>query len=449
MPDPDPNIERRPAVGTAFDVNRFARPSADGVAAGFQLTGWWDFPRGGFELSVDRGIQKVRIKPEAEDNGDVGIERHFTVQPGDAFRLTARLRVASKTGKFKGRVNLAARRHEGGKQVKEFNDSQEDVTDTAVERIAQGVMPTGSEFLSVRVKFHTSAPGESGEGEIHSMRLERLAALPTEPVGKRLSLFDFNINKMRHDWRGWIRFVQDQRLRAPDIVLLQDVENDAEREELQAALAEAFGGVWNGAGSDPQWQTAIVWRKRRFTRAQHRIWRGFGGQGCVDNSQDAPAVQVKLFDTLAQKSVSLVSLKTPPQVEDSCVWSNVQKVDNSFRDGWDADLCVMGTDANSPDRIETGDWAPWYRRTVRSERGRLSIAGVLGFCDPVVDVCGADKARLDEHVTLRGRGRVDFLLLRTAARTAPAVVRQMTLPLGNASGSKWSDHRSIHAEIAY
>ncbi|MDQ3982275.1 MAG: endonuclease/exonuclease/phosphatase family protein, partial [Actinomycetota bacterium] len=298
-------------------------------------------------------------------------------------------------------------------------------------------------------KFHTSSPGETGEGEIHSMRLERLAAAPAVPSGTRLSLFDFNIHKMRDDWPGWIRFVRDQRLRPPDIVFLQDVENDAARVEFQTALGEAFGGAWNGAGTDPEWQTAIVWRKRRFTRATHRAWRGFGGKTCVDDSQDAPAVQVKLYDTLAKKWVSLVSLKTPPQVDDSCVWSNVQKVDGSFRDEWAADLCVIGTDANSPDRVATGDWASWYRNTVRSTAAQLSASGTLGFCDPVADVCGLDRARADQHVTLKGKGRVDFLLLRTAARTAPSVVRQMTLPLGNASGVKWSDHHSVHAEVAY
>jgi hypothetical protein len=448
MGDPDPKIEKRPELGVVFDVRRFDRPSAEGVARGFQLIGWWDFPRGGSRCWVDRGLQKVRIDPDAPTNGDAGIERHIAVSPGDVYRLTARLRVARKTGKFKGRVNLAARRHEGGEQVAEFNESQEEVTEAPVERIAEAVIPAGAEFLSVRVKFHTAAPGEAGNGEIYALRLERVKERTKTPAGTRLSLYNFNIHKMEDEWRGWIRFIRDQRLAAPDVVLLQDVEHDAEREVLQKALGEAFGGNWIGRGSDPAWQTAIVWRGGRFSKMTTRLWRGFGGTGCVDDSQDAPAVQVKLHDDLAKKWISLVSLKTPPQVDDDCVWSNVRKVDRNFAPPWRGDLCVIGTDANSPDRDEAGEWSPWYRRTIHSESARLAAAGTLGFLDPVADVCGSDKARMEEHLTLANR-RIDFLWLRTTSRKPPAIVRQMTLPRGDASGVKWSDHRAVHAEVAY
>jgi hypothetical protein len=448
--DPDPRIENRPDIGTVFNATRFRRPSAEGVAAGFQLTGFWDFPDGGFSLRTERGVQKVRIEPHATTNGDVGIERHFAARPGDVFRLTARVRVASKTGKFKARVNLSARRRDDHlSQVQEFNDSQDDVTRAAVERSTEAVMPPGTEFLSVRTKFHTSTPGETGEGEIHSMRLERIPAPTPAPAGTRLSLYDFNVHKMRDDWRGWIEFIGDQGLRAPDVVLLQDVEHDADRVELQNALGEAFGGIWTGRGTDPEWQTAIVWRTRRFRRAAHRTWRGFGGGTCVDNSQDAPAIQVKLRDARANKWVSLVSLKTPPEVDDHCVWSNMQKVDRSFEGDWAADLCVVGTDANSPARSPEGEWMPWYESTVRSERARLVAPDSLGFTDPVADVIGTDESRFEEHVTLPAKGRVDFLLLRTPARTPPPIARQMTLPRGSADGVKWSDHRCLHAEVAY
>jgi hypothetical protein len=448
--DPDPKIQPRPGLGTVFNVQRFARPSDDGVAAGFQLTGWWDFPDGGFSLRTEHGVQKVRIEPEATSNGDVGIERHYAARPGDVFRLTARLRLASKTGRFKGRVNLAARRRdETMSQVREFNDSQEDVTAAVVERRVEATMPPGTDFVSVRVKFHTAAPGETGEGEIHSMTLERIAAPTTPPSGTRLSLYDFNVHKMQDDWRGWIEFIGGQRLRPPDIVLLQDIEHDADRLELQRALGDAFGGRWTGRGTDSGWQTSVVWRARRFTRAAHRVWEGFGGGTCVDGSQDAPAVQVKLFDTQAQRSVSLVSLKTPPEVPDECAGSNMQKVHDSFAGDWAADLCVVGTDANSPARTPEGSWSPWYQRTVTSVRAGLTAPGSLGFLDPVADVIGTDESRFEEHVTLPGKGRVDFLLLRASADEPPVVVRQMTLPRGSVDGAKWSDHRCLHAEIAY
>lgn len=446
--DPDPKIEKRPEIGTVFNA-RFTHPSAQGVARGFQLTGFHDFPEGGFSLSVEHGVQKVRIDPAALSNGDAGIERHFAVQPGDVFRLTSRVRVASKTGKFKARVNLSARRSDGS-QVGEFNDSQEDVTNAVVERSREAVIPPGTAFLSARVKFHTSTPGETGEGEIHSMRLERIPALTPASAGRRLSLYNFNIHKMQDDWRGWIEFIGDQRLRAPDIVLLQDIEHDADRIELQHALGEAFGGTWAGLGTAPGWQTAIVWRTRRFTRATSRKWLGFGGETCVDNSQNAPALQVKLRDAAAGKWLSLVSLKTPPlRIGDECAGRNMQKVHDNFTGDWAADLCVIGMDANAPARDAERRWLPWYVGAVRSQRAQLTATQSLGFLDPVTEVYGSDPALLDEHVTLPGKGRVDFLLMRAASDIAPTIVRQMTLPRGNAAGIKWSDHHCLHTEIAY
>ena len=448
MGDPDPKIEPRPEIGPVFHARRFDRPKVDGVARGYQLTGWYDFPDGGFQLWAENGAQKVRIDAGAATNGDAGIERHFAVTPGDVYRLTARLRVVAKTGKFKGRVNLSARRTDGS-QVKEFNAAQDDVTETAVERAVEAVVPAGATFLSARVKFHTSAPGESGEGEIVAMTLERIPKLTEIPAGSRLSIYDFNVHKMQGDWPGWIGYIQEQKLAPPHLVLLQDIEHDAGREALQWALGDAFGGTWSGRGSDPQWQTAIVWRTGRFSNVTSRVWRGFGGDPCADNSQDAPAVQVKLYDKVAKRWVCAVSLKTPPRAGDAeCVMQNMNKVNGSFNPPWAADLYVVGTDANSPDRAATGEWVPWYPATVRSPATSLVAASTLGFTDPVADRAGGDTAVLEEHATL-GRRRVDYLLLRSATATAPVVVRQMTLPLGNALGVKWSDHRSLHAEVAY
>ncbi|HYP24790.1 MAG TPA: hypothetical protein VEV43_14575 [Actinomycetota bacterium] len=443
----DPKIEKRPDVGVVFDVQRFERPGGDGVASGFQPTGPWDFPDGGYDHFVEHGVQKVRIRPAAPTNGDVGIERHFEVSPGDVYRLTARVRVARKDGAFKGRVNLSAR-EENGAQVEEFNGAQEEQTDTPMERTALAVVPKEARVLTARVKFHSSAPGDAGEGEIHSVRLERLRDVPKEPEGERLSLYDFNVHKMEDEWRGWIRFIKDQRLAPPDIVLLQDIADDAGRMRFEDAMGEAFGGHWAGRGSDPAWQVAVVWRSGRFSQAQSRVWRGFGGEGCVDGSQDAPALQLKLRDDAARKWISVVSLKTPPGVADECVWKNMQKVDGNFDGAWRGDLCVIGTDANSPDRDDRDDWARWYRRTIRSEAAHLAAEDSLGFCDPVADECGRDRARMEDHLTL-GKMRIDFLMLRTGGRKAPRVVRQMTLPRGNVDGVKWSDHRSVHAEVVY
>jgi hypothetical protein len=169
----DPNIEPHAGVGTVYEMRRFDRPSTEGIAAGCQLTGWFDFPQGGYRCWVEGGLQKVEISPAAPTKGDAGIERHVRVLPGERYRLTSRVRVVKRSRGFKARVNLAARRVDGS-QVAEFNGRQEEVTEHAVERVAEAVIPRGTAYLSARIKFHTSKPGESGEGEVHSMKLERL-----------------------------------------------------------------------------------------------------------------------------------------------------------------------------------------------------------------------------------------------------------------------------------
>jgi hypothetical protein len=169
----DPRIEPHPNVGIVFDMRKFDRPSTEGIAAGCQLTGWFDFPHGGYRCWVEDGLQKVEISRTAPTKGDAGIERHVKALPGELYRLTSRVRVVRKSRGFKARVNLAARRVDGS-QVAEFNGRQEEVTERAVERVAEAVIPRGVAYLSARIKFHTSKPGESGEGEVHSMMLERL-----------------------------------------------------------------------------------------------------------------------------------------------------------------------------------------------------------------------------------------------------------------------------------
>lgn len=261
-----------------------------------------------------------------------------------------------------------------------------------------------------------------------------------------LSLYDYNIHQMKDDWRGWIKHIQNTGLTPPDIVLLQDIESDTERQAFERALSDAFGGRWSGRGSEPGWQTAVVWRGTRFWRMTARSWRGFGARTCVADSQDAPAVQVRLWDSRAEKWLSIVSLKTPPEVPDDCAWRNFERVSTSFKSPWNADLYVVGTDSNSPDRDAKAEWGSWFPKLVRSEGMKLTAKPSLNFCDPIVEACEGDRSRLVEHATLRDE-RLDFLLLRSSSGKPPNVVSALTLPRGKPS--KFSDHRSVHAEITY
>lgn len=177
MPNPRQpgEILPHPNIGVVFHVTKFEKPNERGVAHGFEETGWKDFLEGDYKLIVAKGIQNVKIHENAKENGDAGVARHIEARPGEEYKMTARVRVKKKKGGFKARLNMAARKREGP-QVgdREFNTSVEEETDKVVEQSVKGVMPPETEQLTVRVKFHTFKPGEAGEGEIHSVKLERL-----------------------------------------------------------------------------------------------------------------------------------------------------------------------------------------------------------------------------------------------------------------------------------
>lgn len=169
----NPRIEPHPDVGVVFNMRRFDECDEEGVAEGCQLTGWWDFPHGGYKHWLNKGRQRVRIGKTARENGDAGIERHFRVAEGEVYRFTSKLRLIEKTGKAKFRLNMSARKSDA-KQIVEFNSQQKSTTAEPVLLAVEAEMPPQVRFLSVRAKLHTSEPGEFCEGEIYSMKLERL-----------------------------------------------------------------------------------------------------------------------------------------------------------------------------------------------------------------------------------------------------------------------------------
>lgn len=169
----DARIEKHPDIGVVFNMKRFDEGDAEGVAKGCQLTGWWDFPSGGYKHWIHKGRQRIRIERTAIENGDAGIERHIDVFPGEVYRLSANLHLIEKSGKAKFRLNMSARRGDNS-QIVEFNDQQKSTTAEPVLLTVEASMPPGTSFLSVRAKLHTSDPGEFCEGEIHSFKLERV-----------------------------------------------------------------------------------------------------------------------------------------------------------------------------------------------------------------------------------------------------------------------------------
>ena len=175
MPSPDPPIlEPHPRVGVVFNMDGFARPNKRGCAEHCGEIGWEDFEEGDYKLHVTKGVQLVKIQKGVKRNGDAGIGRHFQAHPGEIYRLTAVVRLKRKHGDgVKFRVNISPRELWGPQTGEEGNRSLADVTDKPVTVTCVQEMHPGTEQVTVRVKLHTD-PGEAGDGEIHSWKLERL-----------------------------------------------------------------------------------------------------------------------------------------------------------------------------------------------------------------------------------------------------------------------------------
>jgi hypothetical protein len=268
-----------------------------------------------------------------------------------------------------------------------------------------------------------------------------------------LAVYDFNINQMRLQWRGWIEHIRGSDLPAPDLILLQDVDSDNQRKELQAALASAFGGAFEGRGSEPPWQSSIMWRSARFERARHRAWKGWGHPvgkpGCIERGEGAPAVQVRLFDKKAKKWISAVSFKTPGKAGEDCVAKNMTKVHGALMDpAWTGSVLFMGTDANFSDYGEDRLWRPWYRGTMAALGA--STRGNLGYRDPIFERCKGDQKELEAYRSL-GHRRIDYLFFKRIRGREPRVLSADMLPVGEggAKRQRWSDHRSVYALIDY
>ena len=159
-------------------MRRFDECDEQGVAVGCQLTGWWDFPGGGYKHWLEGGKQRVRIDktavPKAKRGGDAGIERSIRVKPGEVYRLTAKARLLEAKGDVKVRGNLSARKATGG-QIREFNAQPiEESAEKPSKLEVEAEMPPGTDHLTVRIKVHTSKKGDVCEAEIAAMKLERI-----------------------------------------------------------------------------------------------------------------------------------------------------------------------------------------------------------------------------------------------------------------------------------
>ena len=140
---------------------------------GFDLAGQKDFPRGGYDVRAEDGVQIAEIFPDAKTNGDAGIVKTFEAHPGEEYAVTAEARIRDSTPGFKARLTIAAKRH-GGRQVEEFNDRLTEASGEFVRmEIPSAVMPEGTELVTVKFRAHTKAPGDSGVAELRALRFSR------------------------------------------------------------------------------------------------------------------------------------------------------------------------------------------------------------------------------------------------------------------------------------
>lgn len=318
-------------------------------------------------------------------------------------------------------------------------------------------------------------------------------AQPPEPVPARISVYNININKMERQWKKWIAYIDENNFAVPEVILVQDMKNRAGRVEFQEELGRVFGGRWNGrAGASGMhgWHTAVVWRAKRFEFLKKRGWWGHGDADphdgkpvCLDGrdgtsadtNNGSPAVQVRLKDKLTGSTpryVSAVSFKTSgAETPKTCAWKNMRKVNFKLQAStWTGDIMVLGTDANSSDRTDSGRWRCWYRGSnanipTESKKG-CDDQRNQRFYDPIFEKCAAQatavdpqeketeiKACLTDHHSTRSDIRIDFVMakVRSGVPVQFSLDETDTLPWKYSPDAKdtFTDHRTHRTVIYY
>ena len=207
---------------------------------------------------------------------------------------------------------------------------------------------------------------------------------------------------------------------------------------------------------------AIIYRTERFAPVGDRhTWQAFAMiDGSCRRSGLARTMYVmhRFRDRVAGRDVNVVSLhwstNSGSGPDPACAERNIDDLDAvAHRAAYEADLLIVGGDANEPDRTASGALRPWYRRAT----------GALDYTDPVHEACMAaanPQACLDAHWTIGSERRIDFLFAQTGAGCAATTGREHTISFDEAddaarmiSGSdtalNYSDHRAVQAEVYY
>jgi hypothetical protein len=269
------------------------------------------------------------------------------------------------------------------------------------------------------------------------------AELRSNQSAEKLVVYSVNIENMLFDWKDLVHEMAEHELR-PDVVMVQQMTNRNEMDRMvgfmQRRLGVGYTGIVAQANPDdhrfhgeitprPKVTTGIIFRTSRFDLTGRESWmpwgHGFpGGRYTCDersNNSGYESLKAKLFDRIAQKHLTLVSLRH--WTWHSCSSKNALEIVNgqggsgpNEHSPLNGALQVVAGDFNEDIFEADGSYKCWYRQLNRGlPEGMCERDVNLGFSDPAFQECHGDKG------CMRNSNGIDWIFARRgdglAART--------------------------------
>ena len=94
------------SIGEVFDHPTFSDADYNGVDERYKSDAWVDFGGDEYRLWVENDFHKLRIKPEANNNGDAGIWKAFGAAPQQVFKAQAWVKAVDFEKPFRSRLTI-------------------------------------------------------------------------------------------------------------------------------------------------------------------------------------------------------------------------------------------------------------------------------------------------------------------------------------------------------